>query len=72
MTARELLKELETLGNEQTRKTYKRHGVGDNAFGVSYAQLGKLQKKIKTDHELALSLWASGVHDALRCGPVHP
>jgi 3-methyladenine DNA glycosylase AlkD len=63
MTARELLKELETLGNEQTRKTYKRHGVGDDVFGVSYAQLSKLQKRIRTNHELAISLWASGVHD---------
>lgn len=33
-------------------------------FGVSYAVLGKLTKKIKTDHALAVQLWASGNHDA--------
>lgn len=64
MDAREVLKELESLGTEQARKTYRRHGVGDKVFGVSFAHLGKLQKKIKVDHELAGKLWASGIHDA--------
>ena len=64
MTAKDLLKELESLGNEQTRKTHKRHGVTGKAFGVSYADLGKLQKMFKTNHELASGLWASGIHDA--------
>lgn len=64
MNDRELLRELEALGSEQTRKTYQRHGVGDKMFGVSYAHLGKLHKKIKVDHELANKLWTSGIHDA--------
>lgn len=64
MNERELLKTLKSLGSEQTRKTYQRHGVGDKQFGVSFADLGKLQKKIKVDHELAGKLWASGIHDA--------
>lgn len=64
MTDKEVLQELEALGSEQTRKTYKRHGVGDKQYGVSYANLGKLQKKIKTDHDLARRLWSSGFHDA--------
>jgi 3-methyladenine DNA glycosylase AlkD len=64
MKAKDLITELESLGNEQTRKTYKRHGVIGKAFGVSYADLGKLQKKFKTNHELASGLWASDIHDA--------
>ena len=63
-TAEALLQELESLGTEQTRKTYRRHGVGDNQYGVSYAQLGALKKRIKRDHALARQLWASGNHDA--------
>jgi 3-methyladenine DNA glycosylase AlkD len=55
---------LEALGTEQNRKVYRRHGVGDNMYGVSYANLGKLAKKIKRDHALALALWESGNHDA--------
>ena len=63
-TAKDLLQKLETLGNEQTRKTYMRHGITGKQYGVSYANLGKLQKKIKTSHHLAGQLWESGVHDA--------
>jgi 3-methyladenine DNA glycosylase AlkD len=64
MNDKEILDELESLGNEQTRNTYKRHGVSGKQFGVSFAHLGKLQKKLKTDHELAGKLWSSGIHDA--------
>jgi 3-methyladenine DNA glycosylase AlkD len=60
----DVLQQLESLGKEQARKIYRRHGVGDNQYGVSYADLGKLKKRIKTDHALALTLWASGIHDA--------
>ena len=56
--------ELEAAGTEQTRRTYARHGVTTPMFGVSYAVLRKLQKRIGTDHELALDLWATGNHDA--------
>src|SRR5262245_41163466 len=64
MTINEALDELKALGSEQTRKTYQRHGVGENLFGVSFANLRKLQKKIKVDHELARQLWATGNHEA--------
>jgi 3-methyladenine DNA glycosylase AlkD len=64
MTFAETLAELEAAGSAQTRKTYSRHGVRGPMFGVSYAVLGKLTKKIKTDHALAGQLWASGNHDA--------
>jgi 3-methyladenine DNA glycosylase AlkD len=64
MTYKELMQELKSAGTEQNRKTYKRHGVQDELYGVSYAHLGALKKKIKVDHELALQLWKSGVHDA--------
>jgi 3-methyladenine DNA glycosylase AlkD len=60
----ETLHQLESLGTEQNRKTYRRHGVGENLYGVSWADLGKLQKKIKKDHALAVKLWATGNHDA--------
>ena len=64
MTVNEVMAELEAFGAEQTRKTYQRHGVSGEMFGVSYAHLGKLQKRIKVDHALALGLWATGNHDA--------
>jgi 3-methyladenine DNA glycosylase AlkD len=64
MTYKELMHELKSLGSEQTRKTYKRHGVQGDLFGVSYASYGVLKKKIKMDHDLAAQLWKSGNHDA--------
>jgi 3-methyladenine DNA glycosylase AlkD len=64
MTFAEVMSTLESLGTEQNRKTYQRHGSGPNVFGVSFANLGKLQKKIKHDHALAEQLWATGNTDA--------
>lgn len=55
---------LEAAGTAQNRKVYRRHGASDPLFGVSYAELGKLRKKIKMDHDLAQELWATGNHDA--------
>jgi 3-methyladenine DNA glycosylase AlkD len=60
----EVMEQLETSGSEQTRKTYRRHGVSGEMFGVSYATLGALTRKLKVNHELAMKLWATGNHDA--------
>ncbi|MEK7484491.1 MAG: DNA alkylation repair protein, partial [Planctomycetota bacterium] len=60
----EVIQELESLGTEQNRKTYKRHGSGEKVFGVSYANLYKLQKKFKKNTDLAEKLWESGIQDA--------
>ncbi len=62
--AKVILSELDNLGTEQTRKTLGRHGVTGDVYGVSYADLGKFQKKLKTNHMIALDLWNSNVHDA--------
>lgn len=64
MTLREALQELESLGTEQNRKVYRRHGAGDNQYGVSFANLNRLAKSVKSDHALALALWDTGNADA--------
>ena len=64
MTHNEVIKQLKAFGTEQNRKVYKRHGVVGDLYGVSYANLGKLKKTIKVDHEMAEKLWATGNHDA--------
>ena len=64
MNVQEALDTLKSLGTEQYRKTYRRHGAGEDVYGVSFAHLKDLKKKIKTDHELAVALWESGNHDA--------
>ncbi|MBZ0302331.1 MAG: DNA alkylation repair protein [Anaerolineae bacterium] len=65
VTCAVLMAEMEALGTEQNRKIYRRHGAASpEVFGLSYAHLGKLQKKVRVDHELAKQLWATGNHDA--------
>ncbi len=64
MTRTEAMKELRANGSAQTRKTYRRHGMQGDMFGVSYAVLGKMKKKIKVDQPLAEQLWATGNFDA--------
>jgi 3-methyladenine DNA glycosylase AlkD len=59
-----VMEELKAKGKASAVKTYRRHGVTEETFGVSYADLGALVKRLGTDHELALALWPSGVHDA--------
>ena len=64
MEAAEALRELERCGSESRRRIYRRHGYPEPMFGVSYADLGKLKKKIKVDHALAEALWKTGNADA--------
>lgn len=64
MTVDETLAELRALGTAQNRKVYARHGAREPMFGVSFGNLGKLRKRIKVDHPLAVGLWHSGNHDA--------
>ncbi len=74
MKAHAILLELQLLGTEQNRKVYERHGVGENQFGVSFANLRKLAKRIGRDASLAEVLWSSGNHDAriLACQVADP
>lgn len=64
MTVDEALAELRSLGTAQNRKVYARHGAREPMFGVSFANLGMLRRRIKVDHRLATELWHSGNHDA--------
>src|SRR5512134_536480 len=65
-TAASVLRELKRLGTAQNVKIYRRHGAGENVYGVSFGDLRPLGKKLGTDHGLALALWGSGNADA-RC-----
>lgn len=65
MTATEVLARLQKFGTAQTKKTFLRHGAREPFFGVKVADLKTLQKAIKTDHALALELYASGNSDAM-------
>jgi 3-methyladenine DNA glycosylase AlkD len=57
--------ELESYGNEQTKKVLVRHGAREPFFGVKVADLKKIVKKVKKDHELSLELYDTGNSDAM-------
>lgn len=64
MLASDVLAKLKKLGKKKTAEIYRKHGATGEVWGVSFADLGALKKQIKTDHNIAQSLWKSGVIDA--------
>lgn len=65
MTLDDVLKELASYGNEQTKKVYLNHGAQEPFYGVKVGDLKKIVKKIKKDHELSLALFETGNSDAM-------
>lgn len=60
MTVTEILAELKTLGDESVSKRNLKYGSGDDQFGVKMGDLRTIAKRLKTNHELAKDLWATG------------
>lgn len=65
MTAKEILAQLEKMGNAQIRSIYEKHGVKEKVFGVKIGDMKPIQKKIKKDYLLSKELYNSGVYDAM-------
>lgn len=65
MQYKEVMQELQSLGNEQTKKTLTKHGAKEPFFGVKVGDLKKLVKTNKKDHDLCLKLYESGNSDAM-------
>ena len=64
MTVKEILAQLEALGDEKVRAHNTKNGAGKNQFGVRMGDIRNLAKKIKTNHELAIDLWKTKNIDA--------
>lgn len=65
MTADEVVAELKSLGRESYKSTMLRHGAREPIFGVSVADMKKIQKRVKRDYQLALDLYETGIYDAM-------
>jgi 3-methyladenine DNA glycosylase AlkD len=65
MTADEVVAELKALGKESYKATLMNHCVTEPVFGTSIADMKKIQKRIKTDYQLALDLYDTGIYDAM-------
>jgi 3-methyladenine DNA glycosylase AlkD len=64
MDVSEVMAELEALGSESTRRTFRNHGAPEALFGVKVGDLKGVLKRTKKDHALALALWETGNGDA--------
>ena len=67
MTTKQALAKLKSLGTAQTRKTYGRHGVSGEMYGVKFGDLYQLVKEIKTDHKLSIMWPVVDVDLAIAC-----
>lgn len=65
MTLNDVMKELEAMGNEQTKKVLMKHGAKEPIFGVKVGDLKKIVKKVKKDHDLSLAIYNTGNSDAM-------
>lgn len=65
MTAKEVMTQLESLGDEKIKSILLRHGVREPLFGVRVTDMKPIQKKIKKDYGLAKELYATGNADAM-------
>ena len=65
MDTPEVVERLRSLANPAALDGMSRYGITvDRALGVSMPKLRALAKGLGKNHELALSLWDTGIHDA--------
>lgn len=64
MDVQSVLNELEALGTERTKKTYKNHGAQEPLFGVTTGSMKPLMKKTGKDYALSMALYDTGNYDA--------
>jgi len=60
-----VLAELRSVADAARRPGMARVGINvERALGVSIPDLRKLGRRYRTDHDLALTLWGTGIHEA--------
>lgn len=65
MTVDEVIQELKKFESSHNREGMKRFGINvEKAFGISVTKLRSIAKKIGKDHQLAIQLWNSEIHEA--------
>jgi len=60
-----VMKELEALGKERSKKMYISNGAQEPLFGVATGAMKPIAKKIKINQGLAEELYATGNYDAM-------
>ena len=61
----EIIQKIKSLANPKNVEGMARFGINPtNTYGVSVPVLRKMAREAGRDHELALELWSSGIHEA--------
>jgi len=64
MKYNEIIEKLKSLENPENVKGMARYGINpENNLGLSVATIRIIAKEIGKDHDIALKLWESGIHD---------
>ena len=65
LEAKHVIDRLRSIGDPKAVESMARFGIrSSNSFGVSVPKLRALAGEVKQDHQLALKLWETGIHDA--------
>jgi 3-methyladenine DNA glycosylase AlkD len=65
MQANEVLERLKLLESPKDREGMARFGINpDHALGIGVTKLRAIAREVGRDHDLALELWTSGIHEA--------
>ena len=65
MQVQDVLTRLKSLSNQNNREGMAKFGINiDSALGISVYTLRSVAKEIGRNHELAIQLWNSGIHEA--------
>ena len=65
MQVQEVVVRLKSLSNQKNREGMAKFGINiDLALGISIYTLRSVAKEIGMNHELAIQLWDSGIHEA--------
>lgn len=65
MQSEEIINKIKSLYNPEAVAGMARFGINpNNNYGVSVAELRKMAKAIGTNHNLAIQLWKSSIHEA--------
>lgn len=64
-SSKDILAKLRSLSDPKAVEGMARYGINsNNTLGVSVAELRRMAKSIGKDHNMALELWESGIHEA--------
>ncbi|KYK30931.1 MAG: DNA alkylation repair protein [Candidatus Proteinoplasmatales archaeon SG8-5] len=71
MNCNNIIKKIKSLHNPKAVEGMARYGINpESNYGVKVSTLREMAKEIGKDHELALELWDSGIHDARILAPL--